>query len=250
MLTSIGSRSSSSTQVVQGVLRHAAMDGDPKVHPMASEIRSPTASSGGRPPPPTRSRAATGTTTGGRGSTTRASGAPSRAATPCDHYHRYPRTSPCWPSSASASYRFSHRVEPDRARGGRVLLAALDHYRRVVRRLPRARHHADRDLPPLHHAPLGGRPRRMGGARHRRLASPASAPGPPSTWATSSAGPARSTSPTSWPCSATWPAPSLRAARRRPAAGGQRRVHRRPPQGGRGHQGAAPATSPSASPWP
>ena len=58
---------------------------------------------GGPPPPPTRSRAATGTTTGGRGSTRPAPGAPSRAATPATAGTGGPRTSPWWPTSASAT---------------------------------------------------------------------------------------------------------------------------------------------------
>ena len=92
---------------------------------------SQTASSGAPPPPPTRSRAATGTTTGGRGSTRPARRAPSRAATPATTATATPRTSACSPTSGSARYRFSlewSRIEPEDGEFSRV---ALDHYRRM-----------------------------------------------------------------------------------------------------------------------
>ena len=68
------------------------------------------------------------------------------------------------------------RVEPHRARGGRVLDGRPRPLPpRSATALREARHRAGRHVPPLHHAALGGRPGRLGGPGDRRPLRRASA---------------------------------------------------------------------------
>ena len=152
---------------------------------MASPFR--RASSGARRPPRTRSRAATGTTTGGRGSTRRARRAPSRAATRATTTIATRDDIALLADLGFNAYRFSlewSRIEPEEGefsrRGARPLPA---HVRRC-------REHGlepDRHLPPLHDAALGGGARRLDRARRPPIASRASASARPRTSATWSA---------------------------------------------------------------
>ena len=109
-------------ELVDRVLGHAPVWPDvlaPTVPTMPT--RFPTGSAGAPRPPRTRSRAATGTTTGGRGSTRPGSRCVEPSGDACDHWHRYARR-----HRAARRARLRHlpvldRVEPHRARGGRVL---------------------------------------------------------------------------------------------------------------------------------
>ena len=117
--------------------------------------------------PRTRSRGATGTPTGGHGST------PGRAeevsGDACDHLSRYPADLDLLCESGFRAYRFSlewSRIEPEE---GEFSRAALDDYRRVIGAC------RDRDLVPVvtfHHFTVAalGRGRRCGHPRRcRRL---------------------------------------------------------------------------------
>ena len=159
--------------------------------------RSPTGSPGAWPRRPTRSRAATSTTTGGRGSTTPSRARSSRAATPATRSTAGARTSSSWPTWGSA---------PTASRSS----GAASSRPRASSRWPRSST-TGASAPPAtgtgssRSSPSTTSPRRCGwppGAAGRRptppTASPASWPGPRRTWATSSGGPAPSTSPTSW----------------------------------------------------
>ena len=122
----------------------------------------------------------------------------------CDHYHRYPRTSALLRRTGVRRVPLLARVEPHRARGGRVLACRARPLPAHVRRVPRARPRAGRHLPPLHDAALGGGAR--GGWTEpatRRSLRPLlrarhGAPG-----RSRRSAPARSTSRTSWRISAT-----------------------------------------------
>ena len=182
MLTSIGSRSRSSTRKSRASLtgpscqagtaatvpaappdRRSARRGHrpATVADRARDRLSRRASCGERPRPPTRSRAATSTTTGGTSSTTRlrlrrAERRRLRLVPPLA-----PRTSTWWPAWALGAYRFSlewSRIEPEE---GEFSVAALDHYRRMC-----AACH-ERGIVPVvtfHHftTPLAGRAREAG----------------------------------------------------------------------------------------
>ena len=157
----------------------------------------------------------------------------------CDQLNRYDDDIALLAALGFDHYRFSlewSRIEPE---PGEFSVAALDHYRRVCAVVPRPRGRAGRHLPPLHDAALGGGRGRLGRPaivdRFLRFAERRSA-----TSATSSAGPARSTSPTWSPPSATCSGSS------RPGAvdearvrGGHRQLPRRPRAGGAGAEGRA-----------
>ena len=148
----------------------------------SSRTRLPDGFVWGRPPPPTRSRGATGTTTGGPGSTPLALAAPSRAGTPATTGTAGPRISGCWPTWASA------------ATGSRWSGAGSSPRRASLHRRPRPLPGHVRRLPELglepvvtfHHfttprwwpRPAAGR------SRQPPTASPASVGGRPPTWAT------------------------------------------------------------------
>ena len=151
--------------------------------PSRHDRASPTGSCGGRPRRPTRSRAGTSTTTGGPWSTTRTRAAPSPAATPATRSTGGPRTSTWWPTSGWGLPVLA-RVEPDRAGRGRVVAWPPWTTTGACAPLPGAGDPAGGDLPPLHHAPVAGRPRRLGGARRPRALRPLRASGRPPTWAT------------------------------------------------------------------
>ena len=75
-----------------------------------------------------------------------------------------PRTSSSWPSLGLGAYRFSlewSRIEPDE---GEWSVAALEHYRRQCARCHELGLVPGGHLPPLHHPPLAGGARRLGGA--------------------------------------------------------------------------------------
>ena len=68
----------------------------------------------------------------------------------CDSFNRYPEDIALVAGLGLGAYRFSlewSRIEPEEGEFSRV---ALDHYRRHGGHLPRARHPAGGDLPPLH----------------------------------------------------------------------------------------------------
>jgi hypothetical protein len=128
-------------------------------------------------------------------------------------------------------------VEPDRARGGRVLPGRPRPLSGHLRRLPGAGAGAGGHLPPLHHPPLGGRGRRLGRAGDRRAVRPLLRP--------DGRAPRRRHGPGLHPERAQRgrhrrlpgrPVPT-RGTRRRPAPPGQRGARRRPRQGHRRHQG-------------
>ena len=216
MLTSMGSRSSRSTRnskdalirpcsqaAAAGVAEHAPRPQLPCGGVTATTRQDGAASSNSRPASPgasprrpIRSRAATSTTTGGRGSTTRRRAPSSRVATPCDSFHRWREDIQLVADMGLGAYRFSlewSRIEPAE---GEFSVAALEHYRRLC-----AACHGHGILPVVtfHHftTPLWLTAR--GGWRRPTppSASPGSSNGRRRTWATSSAGPAPSTSPTS-----------------------------------------------------
>ena len=158
---------------------------------------------GRRRRPRTRSRAATGTTTGGRSSTSPTRRASSRRATAATATTATPRTSRSCATSASASYRFSiewSRIEPE---DGEFSRAALDYYRRVLAECHEHGVAARRHVPSLLDPALDGRARRLGRARDRRPLRPLLRAARSRTSATSSRSAARSTSRTSCRCSAT-----------------------------------------------
>ena len=157
----------------------------------------PTASSGAPPPRRTRSRAATGTTTGGRGSTTPSTPCSEPSGDACDHWHRYPEDIALLADLGFDAYRFSlewSRIEPEdgewSTRRARPLPAD-------VRGVPRAR---PRAVVTFHHFTTPRWVAARGGwaepATADRFAALLRARGA-RTSATSSAGPARSTSRTS-----------------------------------------------------
>ena len=117
----------------------------------------------------------------GVGAHARARAASSRAATPATRGTGGPRTSPCRAALGFDNYRFSiewSRIEPEE---GEWSLAAIDHYRRAVRRVARSRRRSGRDVPPLHDAAVArgqGRLDRTGDGRPFA----ASASAPPASW--------------------------------------------------------------------
>ena len=133
MLTSIASRSSrsikSSSALGRPVCQHWVMS---RYRPADDDALVPRRLPSGAPRPPrTRSRAATGTTTGGSGSTRPARAASSRAATratttPLSAGHRAPRR-PRVQRPTGSRVEWS-RIEPE---DGEFSQAALDHYRRM-----------------------------------------------------------------------------------------------------------------------
>ena len=162
---------------VTSVVRRAAPTEGNDDDPLPQRLRV------GRPPPRTRSRAATGTTTGGRGSTRRARGATSRAATRATPGTAgaddvaWSRTSASAPTASRSSGAASSRR---RASGRRV---ALDHYRRC-REAAASAASSPSSRSTTSRRRAGSRPR-AGGRRPRRpTASPASASAPPSISAT------------------------------------------------------------------
>ena len=180
---------------------------------------SPKGSCGGRPPPPTRSRGATSTTTGGPSSTPRARRASSRAATPATRGTGGPRTSSSWRRSGSAptgSRSSGAGSSPPRASGRSPRSSTTG----ASAPVPRARALPVVTFNHFTIPAVAGRARRLGGGRRPRALRPVLRAGVASTWATSSAGRARSTSPTWWPPWATWLEvfpPAVRDAERRHA---------------------------------
>ena len=135
-----------------------------------------TGSSGVPPRPRTRSRAATGTTTGGRGSTRPTRRATSRRATRATTAAAIPRTSTLLARARLRRVPLLDRVVAHRARGRRVLDAPRSTTTaRVHRRVPRPRPAAGGDVPPLHDAALGRGRRRLGQPRRSSIASRGSA---------------------------------------------------------------------------
>ena len=107
------------------------------------------------------------------------SGCWNRAAAPATPSTATARTS-TWSRSWVRHLPLLGGVEPHRARGRRVLPAAIDHYRQDVRRLPARGHRPDRHVPPTTPAgggPAGGRPGQP------PIASPTSERAP-ANWAT------------------------------------------------------------------
>ena len=170
--------------------------------------------------------------------------ASSRAATRATRCNRYADDIALVARPRASALPLLDRVVPHRARGGRVLAAALDHYRRDRARPARARHRPGRHVPPLHDAALGGGRRRLGRPDDRRPVRRASASAPSPTSATSSRRAARSTSRTSWR-SIGLPVGLFPPGHARPRryADGRTNLRRRAPHGGRRDQGAAPGDS-------
>ena len=89
----------------------------------------------------------------------------------CDQFHRYDDDIALLAGARVRQLPVLARVEPHRARGGRVLAGGARPLPPGVRRVPRARRRAGRHLPPLHDAALGGRRRRLGRTRRPSTAS-------------------------------------------------------------------------------
>lgn len=116
----------------------------------------------------------------------------------CDHYHRYPDDIAQMADLGFNAYRFGvewARAEPEDSYWS---IAALDHYKRMVTTCH------EHGITPVvtynHFAPAVVLEDRRLGAAERLTGSPITARESPSTWATSSTGRARSTSPTSSRC--------------------------------------------------
>ena len=123
--------------------------------------------SSGRPRPPrTRSKVATGTTTGGRGSTPRGLSVPSRAATPVTPgtaESSMSQSSPNWDSPVIGSRSSGAASSPSEVSGPRRPGPLPP----LLRGAARGRSASHRHLPPFHEPAVDHRPRRLDGSRHR-----------------------------------------------------------------------------------